>query len=81
MARVHLQRSHAEYTNGTRELTIDGDTVGQLIDGLDAVYPGLGVALRRGSSVAIDSAIVANGEFERVDDDTDVHFISKVVGG
>lgn len=81
MAIVHLQRAHSRFTGGTQLVTVDGATVGQLIDELDRRWPGLGAHLREGSSVAIDSAIIANGEFEQVDDDTHVHFIAQISGG
>lgn len=81
MATVHLQLFHARLTGGRRTLTVAGATVGDLIDDLDRRHPGLGELLRKGSSVAIDSAIVANGDYEPVGDDTEVHFIAKVTGG
>lgn len=81
MAHVHIQRSHASFTDGEREFIVDADTVGAIITQLNERYPGLGPLLRHGSSVAINSAIIANGEFERVGSNTSVHFIAKVTGG
>ena len=81
MARVHLQRDHARFTGGAQVLDVDGATVGALIDELERRFPGLGPVLREGSSVAIDSEIIANGDYERVDADTDVHFIAIIAGG
>ena len=81
MARVHLQRDHARFTAGEQVLDIEGATVGQVIDELDNRYPGLGPLLREGSSVAIDSEIIANGDYQRVDTDTEVHFVAIIAGG
>jgi molybdopterin converting factor small subunit len=81
MANVHLQRDHTRFTGGDQVLQVDGGTVGKLIDELDRRYPGLGKVLREGSSVAINSEIIANGMYERLDADTEVHFIAIIAGG
>ena len=81
MARVHLQRDHARLTGGEQVLDVEGRTVGALITELDRRYPGLGQLLREGSSVAINSEIIANGEYERVEPDTEVHFVAIISGG
>ena len=81
MATVHLQRSHAEFTAGEQVLQVKGDTVGQIINELERRYPGLGAFLRTANSVAINSEIIANGQFERVDESADVHFIARLSGG
>ena len=81
MATVHLQRNHAKFTDGEQTVIVDARTVGHIIDELERRYPGLGPLLRSASSVAINTEIVANGEFERVDDATHMHFIAKISGG
>ncbi len=81
MATVHLQKDHCRLTGAERVLEIDATTVGALIDELDRRYPGLGPLLRDGSSVSINGELIANGIYEKVDADTEVHFIAIVSGG
>ena len=81
MATVHLQSNHRKYTGDQQVLTVDGTTVGQLIDELERRYPGLGQTLTDGCSIAINGELIANGIYQQVDDETDVHFIGMISGG
>lgn len=76
---------HRPFTGGEAvvhvPLEASGATVGQVIDALEAEYPGLGVALRAGSSAGIDGEIHAEPEYVRVTDDTEIYFLAPVVGG
>jgi len=82
MARVHLQANHASFTDGVRELEVDGATVGAVIDELDRRHPGLGPMLREGSSVAIDGELQPRGTiYAAVTADSDLHFLAPITGG
>lgn len=82
MAKVHLQADHRRFTGGEQVLEVDGSTVGALIDELERRYPGLGVVLRDGASVALDSELLPRGSiYEKVDASTEVHFIAPITGG
>ena len=72
---------HRAYTGGEAVVEADGATVGQVIDDLEVRYPGLGVALRAGSSAGIDGEIHAEPEFVRVQSDTVVYFVAPLTGG
>lgn len=82
MALVHLQANHAAFTDGVRELEVDGATVGSLIEALEARFPGLGPLLRDGSSVAVDGELQPKGTiYTRVEPSTEVHFLAPISGG
>ena len=81
MATVHLMSQHRTFTGGLATVEADGATVGQVIDDLERRYPGLGVALRGGSSAGIDGEIHAEPEFVAVTETTEVYFMAPVVGG
>ncbi|MCQ3814536.1 MAG: MoaD/ThiS family protein [Acidimicrobiia bacterium] len=81
MAVVHLQADHRRFTNGQNVITVEGNTVGALIDELEHRYPGLGHLLTDGASVAINGELIPNGIFERVEASTEVHFIAPIAGG
>jgi len=72
---------HRPFTGGEAVVEADGATVGQVIDDLEARYPGLGAALRAGSSAGIDGEIHAEPEYVRVSPDTEIYFLAPVVGG
>ena len=81
MATVHLQADHRRFTGGERVIEVDGATVGALIDELERRHPGLGRLLTEGASVAINGEIIPNGIYEKVESDTEVHFIAPISGG
>ncbi len=81
MATVHLMTQHRAFTGGEAVVQANGATVGQVIDDLEATYPGLGRALRAGSSAGIDGEIHADPEYVRVGVDTEIYFLAPVVGG
>ena len=82
MATVHLQANHAAFTDGVRELEVEGATVGAVIEELSARFDGLGPLLREGSSVAIDGVLQPKGTiYAPVAADTDVYFLAPMSGG
>ncbi|MEM8705751.1 MAG: MoaD/ThiS family protein [Actinomycetota bacterium] len=81
MATVHLMTQHRPFAGGESVVEADGATVGQVIDDLEARYPGLGEALRAGSSAGIDGEIHAEPEFVRVEPDTVIYFVAPLTGG
>jgi molybdopterin converting factor small subunit len=72
---------HRAFTGGVAVVQADGATVGQIIDDLEANYPGLGMALRAGSSAGIDGEIHAEPEYVPVTAETEIYFLAPVVGG
>ncbi len=53
MAELHLWSGLRALADGKEMVEIEGATVGQVLDGLVAAYPGLEPALNRGVSVAV----------------------------
>jgi molybdopterin converting factor small subunit len=82
MATVHLQANHAAFTDGVRELEVNGSTVGAVIEELASRFAGLGPLLREGSSVAIDGELQPKGTiYAAVAPDSEVHFLAPISGG
>ena len=81
MATVHLQAGHSRFANGEKTLSVDGNTVGDLIDELERRYPGIGPLLTDGASVAINGELNPNGIYEKVDATTEVYFLAPISGG
>ncbi len=81
MAVVYLQTDHRRFTGGAGVLEVSGTTVRELIDELEHRYPGLGVLLTDGASVAINGEITPNGIYEKVEPSTEVYFVAPISGG
>ena len=76
-----------ELSNGEQRVNVQGNNVRQLIDNLDAVYPGFKERLiedgrvKPNISVAIDGEITPLGMIEKVREDSEVHFLPAISGG
>ncbi len=76
-----------ELSNGEQRVNVQGNNVRQVIDNLDAVYPGFKDRLveegrvKPNISVAIDGEITPLGMIEKVSEDSEVHFLPAISGG
>jgi len=76
-----------ELSNGEQRVNVQGNNVRQVIDNLDAVYPGFKDRLvedgrvKPNISVAIDGEITPLGMIEKIRDDSEVHFLPAISGG
>ena len=74
-------------TNGQRTLSVEGDTVQDVIDNLDALYPGLKDRLCDGDRLRPSIAIVVDGHTstlklrEKLRESSEVHFVISISGG
>lgn len=81
MAVVHLMTDYRAFTGGEAVVEAEGATVGQVIDSLDARFPGLGDLLRHGASAGIEGEIHSEPEFLPVAPDTVIYFVAPLAGG
>jgi molybdopterin converting factor small subunit len=81
MAELHLWSGLRALADGKDMVEIEGATVGQVLDGLVAAYPGLEPALKRGVSVAVDGQIVPNSRNHPVKPDSEIFLLQKLAGG
>ena len=87
MARVFIPPALRTLTAGHAEVDVEGATVREVIDRLDALYPGTKSQLcrddqlRPGLMVAVDSAVASSGLRERLKADSEVHFLPAIGGG
>ena len=76
-----------ELSSGEQRVKIQGNNIRQVIDNLDAVYPGFKDRLvedgrvKPNISVAIDGEITPLGMIEKVREDSEVHFLPAISGG
>ncbi|MFN7922058.1 MAG: MoaD/ThiS family protein [Bryobacteraceae bacterium] len=87
MATVYIPTPLRELTAGQTHLQASGSTVRQIIDDLEARFPGLrerlveGGRLRTSVSVAVDGEVGPLGLLERVPENGEVHFVTAIAGG
>jgi sulfur-carrier protein len=74
-------------SGGQTQVTVEGETVRQVIDNLDAVFPGFKDRLCEDGSIRHDIAIAVDGEIssqglrKKVLATSEVHFLPALAGG
>jgi len=81
MPRVVLPRSLGDRTGGVLDMELEGDTVRALIGALERRFPRLEGEVAGRMAVAIDGEIVGDPLLERVEPDSEVHFLPRIGGG
>jgi molybdopterin converting factor small subunit len=76
-----------DLTGGQQKISVPGDTVRQVIENLEASYPGVkerlldGDRLRPSIAVAVDGEISALKLRHRLAESSEVHFLPAISGG
>ena len=82
MAKVFIPTLLRPLADGRAELQIEGATVRQIIDNLDALHPGLKQRLLRPNiSIALDGEVIPHPLAEPVSASTEIHFVTAIAGG
>ncbi len=84
---IFIPSLHQDLTGGAEQVLVDGASVREVIDALDAEYPGLRNRLvedgrvKPNIAVAIDGTITHRGLREKLAESSEVHFIPALSGG
>lgn len=87
MATVWIPPLMRDLTGGQAQVRVSGRTVGQLLDALEAAYPGIKARLCEGDRitpllvVTVDDRVGRLGLLEPVDEESEVHFMPAMGGG
>ena len=87
MATVYVPSLMQKLSDGKSKVEVQGSSVRQIVNNLDAEYPGFKERLvedgriKGNISVAIDGEITPLGMLEKVGDDSEVHFLPAIGGG
>ena len=87
MATVFVPSLMQSLTDGEHRVEIEGATVRQIINNLDARYPGMKERLveanrvKSNISVAIDGEVTTLGMLGKVGESSEVHFLPAIGGG
>ena len=87
MATVYIPALMQKLSDGKSKVEIEGSSVRQVVNNLDAAYPGFKERLvedgriKGNISVAIDGEITPLGMLEKVGENSEVHFLPAIAGG
>lgn len=87
MATVWIPALMRPLTGGKTTVEVHGETVREIVDALEAIYPGVAERIvednriKPGLSVAVDGAVGNKGLREPVGPDSEVHFVPAMTGG
>ncbi len=87
MAIVHIPAGIRTLTGGETTANVPGRTLGEIVESLEAAYPGLKSRLveeeriRRGLATFIDGISASPNLNTRVGDDAEIYFAPAVAGG
>ena len=81
MATVFIPPPLRSLTEGQELVEAQGRNVRDVIDDLDARFPGFGEQLRPGLAVAVGTTVTSLGLLAKVDPDSEVHFLPAISGG
>lgn len=87
MAVVWIPSLLRDLSGGRETVTVSGANVRQLIESLDAAFPGLKArlcdadGLRSGLAISVDSQVVTLGFEQPVAEHSEVHFLPAISGG
>ena len=84
---IWIPALHRDITGGVDRVKVEGATVREVIDALDAQYPGLRARLcdeegiRPSIAVAIDGVIANRGLRHKLETPSEIHFVPAMSGG
>ena len=87
MAIVFIPTMLLPMTGGTKQVELEARNVRQVIEGLEEKFPGLKDRLvedgeiRANVAVAIDGEVARMGLLEKVQENSEVHFVPAIGGG
>jgi molybdopterin synthase sulfur carrier subunit len=84
---VWIPSLHRDLTDGAEVVTVDGETVGDVVAQLDAHFPGMAARLcqdgriRPYIAVSVDNEVTRRGLRQRLTKPSEIHFIPSLSGG
>ncbi|HEV3021192.1 MAG TPA: MoaD/ThiS family protein [Pirellulales bacterium] len=87
MPRVFIPAAWRDLTGGVAEVWLDGDSLEQVVAGLEERFPGIagrlcdGGRIASGLAVSIDGAIASRGLRSSVTPECEIHFLPAIGGG
>ena len=87
MATVAIPSLMQELTNGKEKATVEGNTIREVLNNLELIYPGFKARIcdddqiRPNIAVYVDGALTREGMRHQVSEDSEIHFLPAISGG
>ncbi len=87
MATIFLPYALRKYADGAEQVDVPAKTLGELVDNLEAAYPGTRDHLVQddhlmpGLAAIVGHMATRRGLLQKLEPDTEVHFITAISGG
>ena len=87
MATVAIPSLMQELTDGKEKATVEGDTIREVLNNLESIYPGFKARIcddnqiRPNIAVYVDGALTREGMRQQVSEDSEIHFLPAISGG
>ena len=87
MALVWIPALLRPLTGGQEQVRVPGETVGQVLEALDAAYPGIrarlcqGERIAPGIAVSVDGRVTRRGLSQPVQEQSEIRFLQAIAGG
>jgi molybdopterin synthase sulfur carrier subunit len=87
MATVFLPYALRKFADGAEQVDVAAKTLGELVDNLEAAYPGTkrylveDGALKPGLAAIVGHMATRRGLLQKLEPDVEVHFITAISGG
>jgi molybdopterin converting factor small subunit len=87
MARVYIPAQWRDLTGGVSDVELGGSTLQEIVEALEARFPGVAArlcdegAIAAGLAVSIDGAITARGLLAPVEPESEIHVLPAIGGG
>ena len=87
MTKIWIPSLMRDLTGGTDRVIVEGHTVGECLENLDVIYPGIRARLCDGESlvptinIAVDGKISRRGMKTKVTAASEIHFVPAIAGG
>lgn len=78
---VNLWSGLRAFTDGQQAVDVEAQTVGEVLDGLVAAYPGLEGVVDSGVSVAVDGKVIASSLTTPVAPENEIWLMQRLKGG
>ena len=81
MVEVNLWSGLRRLTDGERVVSVEAETIGQMLDALIEAHPALAPVIEAGVSVAVDGEIITGGRNMPLTPQNEIYLLQKVKGG
>lgn len=87
MATVAIPSLMQELTDGKEKATVEGNTIREVLNNLESIYPGFKARIcdddqiRPNIAVYVDGTLTREGMRQQVSEDSEIHFLPAISGG